>query len=221
MKTPITFYKTENEILKKYIEGYYFISSSENKNPLKFISFPGNYFLASICENGKVTFSKDAIRIDGSSSNKISTDFYFKSSVPVKIDYVNQLNEITIYFKPIGIFYFLETLGDFDQLKEGLSLPLPNYLNVMKEVLQLETHSEKIGVIENYWLSLLKEKNLELIESVVEDVESNVSVSKIAEKNNISRQYVHKLFVRYTGKSPAAYRKIHKFKQMILQQKGD
>ena len=88
MKTPITFYKTENEILKKYIEGYYFISSSENKNPLKFISFPGNYFLASICENGDVTFSKDKIRIERSSNNKISTDFYFKSSVPVKINYV-------------------------------------------------------------------------------------------------------------------------------------
>ncbi len=221
LKTPIVFYKTKNKILEKYIEGFYFISSSNQKKPLKFLSFPGNYFLASICENGDVTFSKNQINIVRSSDSKITTDFYFKSSVPIRVNYFNQLNEITIYFKPLGIFYFLETQEDLNQLINGNSLSLPNYLKVMKKVLQLESDPAKIDAIENYWASLLKVKNLTLIEGIVKDVENNMGISTIAEKHNISRQYMHKLFVQFTGKSPTAYRKIHKFKRMILQYKDN
>jgi hypothetical protein len=53
------FYKTEHEILKKHREGYYFISLSKQKEPMKFISFPGNYFTANKeGEKGAIYYSK-------------------------------------------------------------------------------------------------------------------------------------------------------------------
>lgn len=89
--------------------------------------------------------------------------------------------------KPLGIFYFFETIEDFKNLKIGNNSPLPDYKTVMGDILKLKSDSAKIVALENYWVSLLEVKNLQLIEDVVADVESNLSISKIAKKNNISR----------------------------------
>jgi|GEM_PF-5688853 len=45
------------------MEGYYFISAKDDYSPIHFVSFPGNYFVATVCQNVDVTFEKDLISI--------------------------------------------------------------------------------------------------------------------------------------------------------------
>lgn len=47
------------------------------------------------------------------------------------------------------------------------------------------------------------------------DIEENIKVQDIAEKYNLTRQYVNKLFLKFTGKSASEYRKIHRFRNAV------
>ncbi|MCR9228441.1 MAG: helix-turn-helix domain-containing protein [Flavobacteriaceae bacterium] len=219
MERKIKFYKTRDQTLRKYMEGYYFISRKDHNSPMHFISFPGNYFIATICQNVDVTFGKDQISIHASSTENIVADFYHKKVNPVKITYARAFNEITIYFKPLGVLHFLEDLEDIELLCTTKIIPFPQYLDQMSKVLHMEAHSDKIQALETYWLSLLKSKNLGMVESILKDIELGLKITDIADRQGISRQYLHKLFFKYTGRSPSQYRKIDRFKKMVLQYK--
>lgn len=203
------------------MEGYYFISAEDDFSPIHYLSFPGNYFVATVCQNVDVTFEKDLISILPSSSKNIVADFYHKKTRPVKIRYAQPFNEITIYFKPLGILHFLENLEDFELLSTKEKIPFPKYLDEMTTVLQMNDHSSKIHALETYWLSLLKNKDLGMLNSILQDIEQGLKITDVADRWGISRQYLHKLFLKYTGRSPSQYQKIHRFKQMVGDYKRD
>ena len=221
MERKIRFYKTQDQTLRKYMEGYYFISGGDNHSPIHFISFPGNYFVATVCQNVDVTFKKDLISILPASTKNIVADFYHKKTNPVKIRYAQPFNEITIYFKPLGILHFLENLEDFEFLSTTKKIPFPKYLDEMSKILHMNDHSGKIHALESYWLSLLKNKDLGMLESILHDIEKGLKITDIADHRGISRQYLHKLLLKYTGRSPSQYQKIHRFKKMVGEYKRD
>ena len=57
------------------------------------------------------------------------------------------------------------------------------------------------------------------MESILADVETDLRIHDIAKKYNFSRQYLHKLFLKTLGKSPTEYRKIHRFRSSITNQR--
>lgn|GEM_PF-5131189 len=118
-------------------------------------------------------------------------DFYHKKTRPVKIRYAQPFNEITIYFKPLGILHFLENLEDFELLSTKEKIPSPKYLDEMSKVLQMNNHRCKIHALETYWLSLLKNKDLGVLESILQDLEQGLKVTEIANRWGNSRQYLH------------------------------
>lgn len=211
----MTFHRTRDKTLKKYIEGYYFVSETSNNTPLHFISFPGNYFIATICQNVDVTFQKHRISIQPSPNNQIVADFYHKKTKPVKIEYAQLFNEITIYFKPLGILNFMENIKDYELLGTSGKIPFPKYLDEMTRILQIAEPDLKIQALEAYWLSLLKNRKPGLLDEILRDLEHGLKVTEIAGRNGVSRQFVHKLLLKYTGRSPVQYRRIHRFKRMV------
>lgn len=44
----LVFCRTRNNILQKYIEGYYFISEDKNSNIIRYKTFPNNYSILSV-----------------------------------------------------------------------------------------------------------------------------------------------------------------------------
>lgn len=57
------------------------------------------------------------------------------------------------------------------------------------------------------------------MESILVDVENGLHINDIAKKHNFSRQYLHKLFLKNIGKSLIEYRKIHRFRSSIINQR--
>ncbi|WP_276679949.1 helix-turn-helix domain-containing protein [Empedobacter brevis] len=198
------------------------MSESETKDSVRFFSYPGNFFIASIYENANVKFEKGKISISKSKNKKTLAHFYYKKSLPVVVDYTNFFNEITIYFKPLGILHFLRDIEfDFQKINSTVGIPFRDYLTEMNKILPIKDRNLQIEALENYWLSLIYEKDIKHLEKILEYVEENTKISEIARELNVSRQYIHKVFLKYIGKSPTDYRKIQRFRNLILNHTTD
>lgn len=208
----VNFYKPDHPILEKYIEGYYFISKDESAATLNYLTFPDNYFIISACEN--VSFFRDQNRVEISVSEEenIFIDFVSRCNSPVEIHYKQPINEITVYFKPLGIYHFFSSEESGFLEKEIIS---SDYKELMKIILAKKDRKNQIEILENYWLSKYKEKELPIRESVVNDLYSDLKIEEIAAKNCISRQYVNKICNKYLGKSASEFRKIQRFRNAV------
>lgn len=216
----IPFYRPKSEILKKYIDGYYFMSEKENLKSNRYWSFPNNYCIATVCQNANVISKYNTISISPSDHNRLASDLYYNNSFPVEIFYTEPRNEITIYFKPLGINYFMHKTH-FEINKDSITdfMPYPDYLPEMEKILKIKDRNEQIDSVENYWISKLLNKNFTLFEQAIYDIERGVKISEVAQQMNISRQHFHKVFFKTIGKSPSEYKKTHRFKSLIESQK--
>lgn len=94
--------------------------------------------------------------------------------------------------------------------------PYPNFYPAMRNIFELEDRSLQIVALEKYWIEKFKLKDTEMIDAMIADLESDLSITEIAAKHNFSRQYFNSIFVKNVGKSPSKYRKIHRYPTLRL-----
>jgi len=93
--------------------------------------------------------------------------------------------------------------------------PFEDFRLAMSAVFETKNRENQIELLENYWLSKLKSKDLNKIENIIIDIENEINVNNISKKNKISRQYVNKLFLKHVGKTPSEFYKIHRFRKVV------
>lgn len=215
------FYRTQNTILQKYMEGYYFVSEDQNTNIIRYKTFPNNYNIISVCRNADVLYEDGKITVVPSTTNKVTTDIVLRYIKPIEAIYEKAVDEITFYFKPLGLNHFITQSQFISATKNIMNFTVfPDFNIKMLEIFLLKEREQQIEALENYWLSKLQSKDFCLMEQLLFEIEtSDLKIDEIARKFNFTRQYVNKLFLKYIGKSPAEYRKIHRFRNAIKQAK--
>lgn len=211
----VNFYKPSHPVLNQYIEGYYFMSKVEDDahKPLQYITFPGNYFIVSACQDVEIKQEKESIEIRRSATTNLIIDFVSRCPVPTEVSYQQSINEVTIYFKPLGIYPFFE--ADRSAVLEG-EIQFSDFGEIMNSILKESNRKIQIETLENYWMSKFQEKKLALAYAIAENLESELSIEEIAVKNKITRQYLNKISQRYLGKPASEYKKIHRFRKALL-----
>ncbi|ASK29211.1 AraC family transcriptional regulator [Chryseobacterium sp. T16E-39] len=212
----IQFYQPVNPILRKYIQGYYFMSKDESDHALRYLTFPNNFFILSACQNATVIQYENKLEIFQSSEENLDIDLVSRCISSTEIYYEQPINEITVYFKPLGIYHFFNHENSALLQNEIISSDFPG---VMTSILNESDTAIQIENLENYWLSKFKEKNLDSVQNIIHDLEADCSIEEIAEKNGITRQYVNKLSKRYLAKSASEYRKVYRFRKALIQNK--
>ncbi|HLW62394.1 MAG TPA: hypothetical protein VKY33_03250, partial [Flavobacterium sp.] len=53
-------YKPKNDVLKKYIDSYYFISENKKSKQIKYYTFPNNFCILSVNQNAKVELKENS-----------------------------------------------------------------------------------------------------------------------------------------------------------------
>lgn len=209
----VTFYHPVHPILKKYIEGYYFIDKDDNSQPIRYLTFPSNYLIVSACQDVSVTYGKGWVNVYRSLSENIDIDFVFRNTVPTEIFYQQSVNELTLYFKPLGIYHFFD--GDDSKALET-NILLSGFKEVVHAVLKEPNRKIQIEMLENYWLSIFRYRNLTLPYTILADLETELSIEEIGIKNKITRQYVNKISNRYLFKPASEFRKIQRFRNVLI-----
>jgi len=100
--------------LEKIIEGFYVITEDSFKEKLSIILFRITIKHYHTIKMTIVEVSEDDILISPIQNGTLKTVLVNKYIKPQKVVYKSAINEITIYFKPAGLHYFI---NDLDTLK--------------------------------------------------------------------------------------------------------
>ena len=216
------FYTPKSDTLKQYIEGYYFLSDYGTGASKEYTTFPNNYCIVTVNLNSDIKLDINKISIDPTYDDKIYTSFAYRYKNPIRVHYTGPVQEITIYFKPLGINYFVDNLGSmFSQKKMTEFIPqFSDFKDEMRKIFNIDKRPLQIDTLEDYWLSKMKMKDLELLKSMLSDAESNAKVEDIAKKYQISRKHLNSLVQRNLGKPLSEYRKIFRFRNVINNYQG-
>lgn len=215
------FYTPQNDILKQYIEGYYFLSDHGTGTNKKYVTFPNNYGIVTVNLNSTIKFDKHKILIAPSSVNTIHTSFVYRYVNPIEVHYATPFQEITIYFKPLGINHFvnnLENMFSQNQMTE-FSPQFSDFKSEMNKIFHITDRASQIRELEAYWQSKLIVKDLTFMKMILSDVESNLKIEEIAKKHHISRKHLNNIVKKNLGKSLVEYRKIFRFRNTISNKK--
>lgn len=160
--------------------------------------------------------NKNEILVSRADHDVVTADFVTYYNSPFKVLYKDLVPEITFYFKPTGINHFITNAHSLVKQTYGLHFnPYPDFYPTMKGIFAMKDRELQISTLEKYWIEKFSQKNTDLLEAVIADLESDLTISQIALKYNFSRQYLNSMFVKNIGKSPSEYRKIYRFRMAV------
>ncbi len=216
----IKVYRPKNPLLKKHIECFYIFEQTAEEKPVTYFTFPSIYTIISISQYTKTVDTGNQIITKHCPSNAIETNLVCNFNEPVLVKYEGQINEITTYFKPLGINAFIDR--DLSFYSEGTFPdfnPYDDYKSVMMSILSIQNPDERIEQIEHYWISKLKPFEDTLLENVLAEMMDtrnlNQSMTKLSLKTGRSRTTINKHFDKHICKTPSQFKKIIRFRAAI------
>ncbi|WP_454045222.1 helix-turn-helix domain-containing protein [Chryseobacterium sp. Marseille-Q8038] len=222
----IKIYRPENPVLKKYIECFYILEQTSEEPSATYFTFPSIYTIVTASENTETLVTKNKITTRYCRSNPIETNLVSDFNEPVLVSYEGVINEITTYFKPLGINAFIpNNLRDYSEGSFPDFSPYEDYKETMANILSLKDHTEKIRAIELYWLSKFHPfENVLLAEVLTEMFDAsniNQSMTKLSYTTGRSRTTINKHFDQHICKRPSQFKKIIRFRAAIQSQLDD
>ncbi len=215
----IKFFKPKNEILQKYIEGYYFLTNSKADLPVEYFTFPNNYSIISIVENAEILYLENQGIIKEKSGVSLNSDLICHYKKPIKLSYEGNINEITFYFKPLGLNAFLDkAICNYTSNFFSSFIPFNDYEETFCSILKETQLEKKCEMIENYWLSKLIGFQHPFLKDLLIDIQKDYSINELAIKYNTSRQNINKQFESNLCKSPSDFKKIQRFREALKSQ---
>jgi AraC-like DNA-binding protein len=219
-KLEIKFFKPQNKILQQYLEGYYFMSKNENEPDIEYLTFPNNFSIISVYENTEVTFMENKVIIEGMPNNHFFSDLICHYKKPIRVHCKGKLNEITFYFKPLGLNAFLKKpLCRYTNDFFSNFVPFEDYATTMRDVLKQENRLRQCEMIEDYWFSKIIGFEHPFLKGVMDDLltktAEDFSIADLAGKYKTSRQNLNKHFELHLCKSPSTFKKIHRFREAM------
>ncbi len=210
------FYRPTNPVLSDLMEGYYFLSGLDKDSSLSYYTFPNNYFIISVLENAQIDIEENKVTCTPSPYPNFQSNLTCKYVAPLMINYQGPINELTIYFKPLGLHAFVPNLVEYDKAETFMHFnPFSDFGQAMKHIFRIHDRSEQIALLEQYWLSKNTSAIDPLLPEMLDEIEKGKNISEIAGGLNISRQYLNRIFMKYLGKTPLEFRKIQRFRNAV------
>lgn len=212
--------KPRNQILAKYLEGYYFLNKDHDSEDIEYLTFPNNYSIVSISQNVELKFGENEIRAIESNNGLFSSDLICHYKRPIRVLIQGRLKEITFYFKPLGLNAFLKKpLKEYTKEFSKVFLPYDDYEASMIPILDEQDFEKRIEMIEEFWMSKYVGFEHSFFNGLVDDVMMDLdrSIENHATHYKTSRQTINKLFDHHLCKSPSDFRKIQRFRETLMQ----
>lgn len=216
----ITIYKPQSPLLKEYIECFYILNRNEDDAPSTYLTFPGLQQMVSLYANTSSEITTDTVYIRHEPNGILESRIVGKFNKVVCVRYEGKIHEITTLFKPLAINTFLPSpLKNFAPDHFPAFNPYPDFMPVMLNIYKTVATSEKLRLLEDYWLSKIQDFKHPFMPSVIEylcqDELDELSLSEICKLHKISRQTMHQHFERYLCKTPSLFRKIVRFRKAM------
>jgi AraC-like DNA-binding protein len=216
----IRVYKPQNQQLQQYIECFYTLTRTEKDEPFSYLTFPNNFTIHTIDSNSATIIKENNITATANVPvNGLDSFLAPHTNQPLLNSYERgNSNEITIYFKPLGINAFLENTLGFYYKTQYPFIPFLDYQAKMIEILSVKDDEIKIAQLENYWLSKLIGFEHSFLHSIVGelmDQDNSTSITALADKYGISRVTLNRQFALHIGKTPSEFKRVNRFRKAM------
>lgn len=212
-------YQPSDPLLKKYIECIYTFRREADEEVLKYIAFPSIFSM--ICLN-----TWCSVEVEGTNLLYTASPLYPLQSKLIRdyknsswIRYEGATDEIVIYFKPLGINAFVETvpenpantvITEFD--------PFEGYRDAISDIFAIPDDEARVEAVEKYWVSKFRGFEHPFLHSLIDEMLADpggFSISEAVARHNITRTTLNKHFNQYIGTSPSHFRKIMRFRDAM------
>ena len=119
---------------------------------------------------------KENIFLSFSEANMIIGSLLLSYLKSMRIFYTNLFDEITICFKPLGLFYFDVTDFNSESKKTLIDYDLFEDITEFSAKLFDLTVNEKAIELEKYLISKLIEVDISFMENIIRDVENEIKI---------------------------------------------
>jgi AraC-like DNA-binding protein len=204
-----------SEILKKYIDCFYFYKGETNSH-FKYLAFPHYNSGLSFFRGATIERHHYQVIIKSADTHDLKIELLGKYTCPVMIDYRGELNELSIIFKPLGINRFFR--NDFLAMAPKFSQELrnDNWLQFGQELKLDETDLDKLEAFLISQYSHQQDfKPLEASLKLLSDANSELSLTQIALESGYQLKTFQRHFIKHMGCTPIEYKRICRFRHSI------
>jgi AraC-like DNA-binding protein len=215
----ITRYIPENLLLKPFIAGIYLLERNDEE-PESYLSFPGIYQFVTINREVACRINDHKVTFIHKAGHRSSSLLIANFGEPHLWSYHGPILEWNICFKPLGLHHFVDSsLVDFSRrnISAGFN-PFIDFEEHVNKLFSLSEHKAQVHLIEDYWLSKLKDFRHPFLHKLIHEVIGNsdrLNFSDLALRFKISRNTLHTAFKRYVGTSPARFEKVYRFRNAL------
>ncbi len=211
-------YKPNNELLASLIECFYFLSREDGEPNKRYLTFPSVNSIWSISSKTNVIKNKNIYEIHKDIDTPVYSSIVCRFKEALCFEYLGATDEITIYFKPLGINAFLDKpLNAYAEGIENLFLPFEDVREFFQSIFNKKrAEKEKLERVESYFLSKHKGFNHPFLQEFLLELEKdNYTINELASNFNTTPKTVIKHFERHLCKSPKEYQKIMRFRKAL------
>ncbi len=216
----VSIYKPVSPLLQQHIAYIYTLDRQDGDEPCTYLTFPGIYNIVCLYADTVSEVSDDLVSIRHEPNGVLESRLVGKFSKAVCVKYEGRISEITTFFKPFAINAFLPSpLKDFAGGHFSFFNPHPDYVPAMQAIQSMHTVQDKLAALEAYWLSKYNGYTHPFLPAILDEMGNEDiperSISEICKAYGVSRQTMHQHFERYLCKTPAAFRKIIRFRKAV------
>ena len=212
----------ENQILKKHIEYFYFLKTDSADFNTTYYSFPNTLHSFNIHKYADCEITSNFTRIYESKKHKYFTIVQGYYSLPLLVNLSGRLDKVTIVFKPLGLSHFInkpfnEVVGNPSKIFTEWDSNI--YSAFLKAFYKTGDNKKRVLLLENFLLKIYKpfesENVLQRALNQLTDFENEYSIQEIAQNLPLNSRTFNRLFYKYFGISPVAYKKIARFRHSM------
>ena len=206
-----------NDQLRKCIECFYLLRQGENDSS-RYISFPSVFTNLSVLQGAKINFSEAEISIED--NHTISPAFIIRKNLlkACIVEYKGKVDEITIFFKPLGIDHFPVLNAHIISTNQFITCTFsPDLVRKWNNIFSTGFSKDRLVLLEIFLLQFWQPFEHPFLYKAMEEIEIFPSITNalLASKLGISRKTLYSHFEKWLSVSPSGYRKIMRFRNSI------
>jgi AraC-like DNA-binding protein len=219
----IVTYIPKNNLLKQYIDRYYFLKTDDINFSSRYYVFPSMITPLNIHKNVDLKISQDFIAVSGSEQKSYSLILQGMRKKPMAVELSGVLDKITILFKPLGLNHFIRK--DFNKVAvENSQLfkewnEISGFAEFIASFYATDDNDQRINILENFLLEVFSPvKEYDNFNRVVEqliDFKEEKSITDIAMATGLNARTFDRRFKTLFGITPAGFRKIGRFRHSM------
>ncbi len=208
----------ESKLLQQHIECFYILKHSKNDGAVNYLTYPSVNAVLSISNNA-TQFSEGIYISKHTGEDLLHSNLVYSFNTPIWLQYADDVDEITVYFSPLGINHFLEQpLSCYNNRLTDSFMPYNDYNDAIKSIMAKTADKERIDRLEEYLLTKYKNFHHPFLQQAVEMIlrhSGDITLGEEALELGISRKTLHKHFLLHLGRTPSEFKNVARFRKAL------